>query len=306
MGAIPGPTNTTPPFFNSGAAGAAASSRLSQNAVPAVYNTLGAAVAKRYGQTAGSIVSSGFSAASIENAAANALTGAANKALNKVKNNKLGKFLLDAFGVGGDPAIWKALQNLDDPQWAFDFEVVMPTIQSPTAWSGANAIANIDGIFVADIEMPHATFASEDVIRAAKTMHVAGTMSLGECNIKFYGSQSQEADAYISAWMGIIRSKNGDYNLPYAKEGTLSVGYAKTIEIKMLNSSRDPVIGLQLVGCIPTTHSTYNLSGGNERVEPTLTVTVNAINRVVYTRTGLFNNSLLGRTLDKSFKQLKL
>ncbi len=121
--------------------------------------------------------------------------------------------------------------------------------------------------YIDEIQTPSVRINAEPVFREGRTKKYASSFDVDSCTLKLYTDASGQAFNFANAWVQSTKRPDGLWNLP--------TNYKKDIVIYVLDSTRSTVVDIRLIGCFPTSWSSYNLeSGGSNPVETTLELSV--------------------------------
>lgn len=183
----------------------------------------------------------------------------ANDQINRAltKNRKGINKILDVMGLGngGVSNLYAQAASMPDPLLDFEFTVYMPTIS--TAWAQADALKPM---YIEDIDVPLESFEVDQIKVNGHPVNIIMFSSQPECTVNIYADYINVAQKYINAWYASIRSPNGRYNLPYAKN---NAGYKKMIQV-VIYKGAVPIAMIALSGSMPTNRGNYSLKSAGD------------------------------------------
>lgn len=140
--------------------------------------------------------------------------------------------------------VLQEMQKRRDPVLSIDW---IGIIQDPPGTRNSPQMpwSYIDEIQCASISVSPAT-----VFRNGLQKKYAGAYDVGGASIKLYTDVSGISFNYPNAWLRSIRRNDGQWGLP--------ASYKKDIIIFVLDSTRQVVVDIRLVGCFPNTWQSYN------------------------------------------------
>ncbi len=141
--------------------------------------------------------------------------------------------------------VLQEIQKRRDPVLSIDW---IGIIQDPP---GMKNSPQMPWAYIDEIQCSPISISPNAVFRNGIQQKYAGNYDVGSASLKLYTDVSGMSFNYANAWIRSIRRNDGQWGLP--------ASYKKDIVVYILDSTREVVVDIRLVGCYPTSWQSYSL-----------------------------------------------